>query len=666
MKNEIIEYYEKISKKNHIKYVFFDCFETVIHRMKHTENLKMIWARKLKSSLHLNISASNLYKIRKEAEQVVSLKKGIILQEYTYADLIKQIFIRLKSFEKIEVNYMEVYKKAFDTEISIEKENCYIDCKTLEAIEFFKKNGIRCAVLSDFYFSSVELSLLLENIGLNSLDRVCVSADYEKSKYTGELYTVVCRELKVAESEAMMVGDNRISDYLNAKKQGLFAYYKRWDKYPAEINSKYIIKKMKEISGTNRRHPYANYAFSLFYFIEELYEKLNSTERKSVLFLAREGEMLKSLFDLYCVEHNNFEIESIYFYTSRIASFAAGLKDIMQETFDSLFDKYRNMSVKIFLESLGFKKEWIESIEHTFPYDINLNISNFRVSEEFLILKKNETFIKFYDFHRSTQRKYLYKYLEQLGVNYQEGITIVDVGWRGTIQDNLFRFFDENINIMGYYIGISKIWSMSEENKKEGILFTEYPMKSQNFEIWNFDKFMFERILLASHPTTVRYKVENDKIVPELIGYMQEEKAFNYIMPYQKEVKDIFKDLNQQLMETCYRAKDFEDVFTHIHLKMLCKVGKREIAMQKKLYEYNYESFGEFGQMKSSFTSELTDAIRKRRIPVKKIFRSGISFSYIHSVSLTIMCITHGMGWFLPFLYRILYTAEKRKIDTGM
>lgn len=659
MKNNIIAYYQ-LNKE--IKYVFFDCFETVIHRYMHTENLKMLWSDQLKKKLGMRISSELLYLIRRESEQIVSLSKGIILQEFTYKELIKQIYIKLNSIEENCISFADFYEITLKLEIDVERDNCYLDRETDEAIKYLVENKIPCYILSDFYLESGDLKKLLMQMGVNAVEKIYVSADFKKSKYTGELYPCICKELGIKENEALMIGDNKVSDYHNAKRNGWDAYYRKWEAYPSIVDKKFVEHQLLKIAKVKEKYPYTNYAFSLFLFIDELYEKLVYNNIKTVLFLSREGELLKKLFDCYCMDREFSDIKSIYFYTSRISSFVAGLREISEETFAGLFNRYTNMSIDIFLESLGFEEAWINAIQQKMKYDFNEIISEFSKSAAFASLKKNELFLYYYNMHRKNQQKLLLKYMTQLGLNESAKITLVDVGWRGTIQDNLAYFINDAFPISGYYIGISKLKNISSQNWKEGIIFSEYPVKSPNFEIWNFDKFMYERILLASHPTTIKYKEQEGRVIPVFKEYLNEEESYQYIRPYQEEIIRKFNALNMLFENTCYRAKTFSRFFTQIHLNMLCKIGKKEVQMQKQLYEYNHESFGEFSKMKTSFGGEVLRAIRTGKVPLKRIIRTGMNFTYINSISLTMIFITHGMGWMLPILYRLLYFGQKKKM----
>lgn len=56
---------------------------------------------------------------------------------------------------------------------------------------------------------------------------------------------------------------------------------------------------------------------------------------------------------------------------------------------------------------------------------------------------------------------------------------MVDIGWKGTIQDNIQKAFP-SLNIKGYYMGLNfQRYSTRNSMNKTGILFTDDPQKTK-------------------------------------------------------------------------------------------------------------------------------------------------------------------------------------------
>ena len=56
----------------------------------------------------------------------------------------------------------------------------------------------------------------------------------------------------------------------------------------------------------------------------------------------------------------------------------------------------------------------------------------------------------------------------------REGMHIVDVGWKGTIQDNLYYLYEEHVEMEGLYIGMVAPGTIAEKIKKVDYYFLAY------------------------------------------------------------------------------------------------------------------------------------------------------------------------------------------------
>ena len=82
------------------------------------------------------------------------------------------------------------------------------------------------------------------------IDGIYASAELEKSKQSGSIFPEIISQLKLDPGSILMVGDNKVSDYINAKKHGLNAYI-----LP---HKKYLIRNKLNNFGNDRRNLYAS------------------------------------------------------------------------------------------------------------------------------------------------------------------------------------------------------------------------------------------------------------------------------------------------------------------------------------------------------------------------------------------------------------------------
>lgn len=571
--NGLVRFIE-YSRKNNIKCYFFDFFDTVLHRKKHPENIKELWCEQLICCWNLSLKTDEMLAVRQESEEKVSHIKEIINCEYTYYQLCAEIYLRLvQLLNGFPADLETFYRWALQKEEILEMENHYADQAVKNMLASLHDAGKKTVVVSDFYLPEKSLQKFAENTGVSEyIDQYFVSCEYGCNKATGELYPAVLNKLGLSPSQCVMIGDNKTADCKNAKKYGIKAFYKKFYGYPEYMGKEYIRKELSVIAGTEHSFPYENYVFSLYLFIEKLFRKIVERKHTQILFLAREGEFLKKLFDYYVQNSktDSLNIRTVYFCTSRIASYIPGLKALDEEDFSGLLNRYKDISINVFLKSLNFDDEEITAVKKSLSFDIDKPVENFRCSACFDALKRNDVFASVYDTKRIQQNKWLLQYLEQNEIRTDREIVLVDVGWRGTIQDNLFECFDRKTPVQGYYLGISRLSKIFPESRKEGLLFHEYPVKSRRYELWNFDKFMYERILYASHPSTIGYtQDDNGQITPVYQEGVKDQEAYAYIAPYQNRMFETFRKIFKLFSQTVCQADDFLDVFEKIHLEML-------------------------------------------------------------------------------------------------
>lgn len=415
--NKIISFYSKLNQSKLIECICLDCFDTILHRKLHPDNLKMIWSKHLCNKFELGISPRFLYQIREESEKALMLEKGIIIREYSYIELMHNIYDKISLMNKVDISFSYFYATSSELELELEKEYGYLDIETKVAIDYFVSKKIKIIVISDTYLSSKQIKALLDKFDIIGIDYIYTSSDYDAGKYSGRLYEKVIEHLKIEPAHILMIGDNRKSDIACAKARGIKTYYKKWKCYPKPDTYDAVKEKLYYLSKERKKIAYENYAFALFYFIDKLYLRIKLNHVKEILFLAREGEFLKTLFDLYLEKKTDSTIKTHYFYVSRISSFAAGLRSLEDETFEGLFNKYKDLSILTFLESMGWEDTQIRRLEDSTSFNFKICIENFPQSPEFRNLKKNTMFIQIYDYHRLEQSRLLMQYLKDLQVD---------------------------------------------------------------------------------------------------------------------------------------------------------------------------------------------------------------------------------------------------------
>ena len=614
--------------RDNFDFYFFDFFGTVMLRDCSADDIKRIWAKHVSYSLSLKVSEYELYRIRKSSEIKVSKENPNM--EFQYSDVIEEIYNRIIRKELSHISFDEFLQKAINIEKQIEKSHQMINTKILKSISALKEAGKKVYVLSDFYLNSdIIREFLSDKNYAVDFDGIFVSCDFGENKSQGGLYKLISERLGIAPSSALMVGDNLRSDYLNAKKNGFSAVkISSKDEEALTIDNGNCLKQYFSKERRNA-YSYSNYAFTLFLFIKKLYDNLIEKGNNKVFFFAREGEFLKKLFDEFCVvaseKYNLPVINSEYLYVSRQSTYAATLNTLGEESFSVLFNQYPDMSIKTFLENLSITDTEIADIAKNLDFPVGEAIKELKNSVQFAALMESDTFIQIYEKNVESIKDILNKYLGQKGFFDCDTAAVVDVGWKGSIQNNIFKAVGGSVKIEGYYYGLLNESTVTQQNNKTGLIFSGYPYESCDYDIWSFDCNFFERLLSASHPSTKAYEKVNDEIVPIFNEFDSEKGNYELIAPIQEKITEKFKSIAHKYFDLPAFDNSIYRIIRDIHLDTSCNINGSNMILQTKLLSGQKENFGYQSNSSSLFKEKTSFSyLKKNAFSILKKLRSPI------------------------------------------
>lgn len=191
--------------------------------------------------------------------------------------------------------------------------------------------------------------------------------------------------------------------------------------------------------------------FALFIAERAIMDRLDR-----LLFLTREGEFFFRLFQTLFPEdrHVGHPLPpSAILAASRYATFIASIEAVSVEEFNRIWNLNWQQKLSTLFEILRIK-----------PQAFSRQLAHLGLSPEELIVRPqedrrikellaNKDFIEAVRSSAQEERSQLIAYLQQQGVEPGERIGFVDIGWRGTIQDNLARIVPE-CETTGYYLAL--------------------------------------------------------------------------------------------------------------------------------------------------------------------------------------------------------------------
>ena len=625
------------------KWILTDCFDTLLLRTCSADCVKKKWSKKIERLLEFRINKNKIYDIRRSAERyLISFSKN---GEFDGSDLFHEIYERLFIESSLQIDFKsenDCIEKMYEAELESEKESLILNSKHVELMKNFRGS---VAVVSDYNMGEKFLRRLFEYFKISNLiDRVFVSCDYGENKYRGGLYQIVLDNLNITPSQAIMYGDSLHNDVENAKKYGITAHLIKQNKILPAENFDNIKIKIEASLYPNKSNifSFSRLSLSLYLYIERLYKRCVQERIAEVYFLSREGELLKELFDRY-LQIFGGEIHTHYLYVSRKAVIKSTLKTIENEDFAALKKNAADISLEKFLEILGFSTDERITIYQEFTFDPNKVIQNWWESEEFETLKSNSVFKNIYARVKNENLKALKKYLKQNNFFDTSKLAIVDVGWKGTIQDGLYAVSDPEQMLFGFYCGVESNASFNRFNRKEGLLFSDIMGKSKNYDIWSYDHTFFERLLTASHPSTTGYVISQGIVEPVFKEYDTETKSYLMIHPIQKQLLQSFKELCIVLKQSSYDAEDFISFITKNHIEAMLNYSIKKAKFQQELYKNQVDNL-----MTDKTTAETNEKLFNKFQIIKKFLHR---LHLLKNTEIIIkICAQNGFYFMIPFI----------------
>ena len=587
------EYKSIIQQASQCDTIVLDCFDTILSR-KYSVNYSFICLANL---------LIQEYGIKKD---IVSLSNSLSFLFYSdtvnYSVLTKFIYNYYSLDSHVSYDFFNslVYNCMLNAELS----NCYVDKRMESLLNWFLKNNKVLYIYSDFYFGKKFITLLLKKALKNNpsvFKEIFVSCDIGFSK-SDKKHNLIFSNLE--KSKTLFIDDNSFH-YATAKSLGYKAVWlKKAKEYKKSRNyiNRYYGNQNKAISKvfTNDHLLYSsNYVLYIFHYCKKLYELLEAGDK--VHFITREGFFLKKCFDIYIEDKNLKNISTNYLPISRLS-----IKQLTNEieTLDinklsSLFGKKtfekKINTISSFLKITGFTNGEIQSIAKTKCIDINCCYEDIFLTSDFLSIFDDKSFK---DMLAKKRKDGLNNLLDYFTDN--KRIILADVGWHGSIQNELRNIIDPQKQIIGYYMGTANTnYKIDKNNKRYGILFDCFDDYFY-YRHFNDGFLIIEALLRANHGLFTNYSnhyfLDNDSSLETFNSYSNRRqlemlKIFRDIIDIDKthpiDVSKLLTIEHDVLLKIPYKSHIIDQFYSSYQEKGIQAQKKRSI---KKLIDFlNYK-----------------------------------------------------------------------------
>lgn len=532
-KNAILDIKKNINNKN-IKAISFDVFDTLLIRKTNPETILDSIATEI--AIKYNLDKKHIietrHKIWKELT-TINLEKN------------KDCDAHCKEIWKKWIYYLNLEKKEniYDTikKIELDKEY-YALTPNIELLNFIKNNKhkIHFCITTDMYLGSEEIQYLLNKHGFDfEKEQIFSSGEIGFQKRTGNLFPYIIRyfeQKNINKENIIHIGDNASADYNMPIKHNIKSYLVE-DKEQNFIRKNLIFYKRlsqlgepfsKELECDNsvllsynynkNIYHYIGYnAFASIYvnFVNKIIDYVIRNEMEEVLFFAREGVLLKQLYDAR--KNINDEISSLmpnsgYLPISRLSSMKATMNTFGKREFNAVQANSPYVTISRLLKILNLNQDIISKIAFECglkniekPLLFENEITQKIISHPIVIESSNKIF--------EENSNGFDKYLRKNNIDSKNKIAVVDMGWGAQIQEYLCKFInDKNYNLIpenihGLYFGIN---NKAHERIKNGLNIQSLGVDEQDktksgLGVFNF-LIGFEIATRAIHGTVTGYE----------------------------------------------------------------------------------------------------------------------------------------------------------------
>ena len=536
-----------MENKNY-KLLSLDIWDTILRRKCHPDAIKVYTSREfyLKAKDYIKSDKRNLRELTKlrvdvEREIGTESKDSGFDDEYNIKDVFRR-WIKY-SCDRDYPDRDALVEELYDVELNCELRNIYLDPTIDSTIESIKHEKLVC--ISDFYTDKFFLQRLIDSVGMkNKIDEIYCSCDYKVNKRSGRLFELVEKECDVIPSEHIHIGDNGYSDVEVPKRLGIDAIHYLPDeehKMRKDREAAFVL----DVKNSLRYKGFplsSDRDISLFFygFISDIMENCIEKNIRKIYFFTREGEFYKEIFDSLSEFYDESIVPKSYILeVSRLSTFVASLREFTLDEMMRLWNQYSIQSMRAMFKSLAMEIENVKGFLNRYSINPDEILTYPWTLEPVQKLFADIEFKDFMEKHIENKKQQLLDYCKgkSLTEEMNEEIAIVDIGWRGTIQDNLCYIF-KNAMIHGYYVGLIQFLNKQPDNSRKcGYL----------------DKCSFARALLTiSTPFEMICNSPNGSTV----GYEKNEKGITLaIRNNEKSEDDIFfkytKKLQEKVLSEC-------------------------------------------------------------------------------------------------------------------
>jgi len=230
-----------------------------------------------------------------------------------------------------------------------------------------------------------------------------------------------------------------------------------------------------------------------------------------LFFLSGEGRWFARQYEglrLQSRDPNAFP-PGVHLGVSRKSTYLPSFASLECGVAEPLLKQYKDSSAAAVLGSLGIFEDGTVNAQDLSGLDLDLPWATPGLAEHLLIVDAIRLPL---ERRRQTQRDALLAYFQQKGVfDGKSPPLLIDIGWRGTIQDNIARLAPDQFT-MGYYFHLQPFLAPQAENLSKSAFLDKTTVPASAYRRLRFAA-PLEFLVRDDSPTVIGYERRGDEIV---------------------------------------------------------------------------------------------------------------------------------------------------------
>lgn len=627
------------------KVIAFDVFNTLVRRSVEGEWLKRASAFALRRLLEPHVhrwflpTVESVFERRREIERQIASER-VARDEDNEADF--ELVVRRWVGTWLPVGAEQVIDQCREQELTLEEQALTATPTAREMLEAARSTGARVIFVSDMYLSAAQIQRLLDHCGLGGFfDGGYSSTDVGLRKATGRMFPWLLRKEGIPATQLLFVGDDLEADQHKPGQLGIGTVHVVDE---AELTRRGRLQTLESLAsrnhvwnlaivqelmdqlpdGASQKSGSIDYelgqtlAPGLVAYVMETVSLAIRRDARRIFFLAREGLTFLRIYSILqrAGVFGSSPPEVRYLFLSRASTILPSMRALRWDEIHRFWKQYPNQTLRSLLRNLALPEQpFLDLAAAAGLANPDRRLKEPQEDVEFQRFLSSRAVQEQFVAHRDAARQTLRDYLAHRGLWNEQRVVLADIGWKGSMQDNLARAFTKVAGfpeLFGSYFALAGAGETHQRSYKHG-----YMADFRRGDVEELDLFrntaIYEMVTQAGHGSTVGYERRKENpsaLLPVLKEYeIERENTSKYFKVAVKGILDWTRDFTRVFPLSPFSADDLRAGALARALEYI-RYPTREQATAFLRYSH-VESFGVHEVSRFGFTPNVRDFFKK-------------------------------------------------------